>query len=110
MSVDESRPTALLTERGHDTDAIREDALIHGIDPVIPARINHKVRRFVGPLLHGLHNRIDLFVTKMQNARRVAACYDKTAHNFLAFVRLALIKLWLKLVNTTYRTFSRAGY
>jgi transposase len=80
-------------------DAIREDAWLHGTDPVIPTKINLKVQRPVDPLLYALRNRIERFFNRLKNARRVATRYDKTADSFLAFVQLASIKIWLRFVN-----------
>jgi transposase len=99
MDVDETRPKALLADRGYDSDAIREDAWFHGTDPVIPTKINRKVQRPVDPLLYALRNRIERFFNKLKNARRVATRYDKTADSFIAFVQLASIKIWLRFVN-----------
>jgi transposase len=101
MKTDEKRPKALLGDRGYDSDAIREDAYIHGTNPVIPTKSNRKVQRPVDPLLYALRNRIERFFNKLKNARRVATRYDKTAESFLAFVQLASIRIWLRFVNRT---------
>jgi transposase len=101
MDLDQTRPKALLADKGYDSDAIREDAWLHGTDPVIPAKINRKVQRPVDPLLYVLRNRIERFFNRLKNARRVATRYDKTADSFLAFVQLASIKIWLRFVNRT---------
>jgi len=102
MGLDQTRPKALLADRGYDSGAIREDAWLHGTDPVIPTKINRKVQRPVDPLLYALHNRIERFFNRLRNARRVATQYNKTADSFLAFVQLASIKIWLRFVNTTF--------
>lgn len=99
MDLDETRPKALLADRGYDSDAIREGSWVHGTEPVIPTKINRKVQRQVNPLLYALRNRIERFFNKLKNARRVATRYDKTADSFLAFVQLASIKIWLRFVN-----------
>lgn len=101
MQTDETRPKALLGDKGYDSDAIREDAYIHGTNPVIPTKSNRTVQRPVDPLLYALRNRIERFFNKLKHARRVATRYDKTADSFLAFVQLASIKIWLRFVNRT---------
>ena len=101
MELDETRPEALLADRGYDSDAIREDSWFHGTDPVIPTKFSRKVQRPVDPLLYALRNRIERFFNKLKNARRVATRYDKTADSFMAFVQLASIKIWLRFVNRT---------
>jgi transposase len=97
----ETRPKALLTDKGYDSDVIREEAWFHGTDPVIPTNSNRKIQRPVDPLLYVLRNRIERFFKKLKNARRVATRYDKTPDSFLAFVQLASIKIWLRFVNRT---------
>jgi transposase len=101
MAVDETRPKALIADRGYDSDAIREDACFHGTNPVIPTKSNRKVQRSVNPDLYALRNRIERFFNKLKNARRVATRYDKTVNSFLAFIQLASIKIWLRFVNRT---------
>ena len=101
VDLDEARPEALLADRGYDSEAIREDARLHGTDPVIPTKSNRKVQRPVDPLLYALRNRIERFFNKLKNARRVATRYDKITDSFLAFVHLASIKIWLRFVNRT---------
>jgi len=101
MALDDTRPKALIGDRGYDSDAIREDACFHGTNPVIPTKSNRKVQRTVEPALYALRNRIERFFNKLKNARRVATRYDKTADSFLAFIQIASIKIWLRFVNRT---------
>ena len=107
---DQTCPKALLTDRGFDSDAIRQDAWLYGTDPVIPTMIDRKVQRPVNPLLYALRKRIERFFNKLKNARRVATRYDKTADSFLAFVQLASIKIWLRFVNRLARDSHFLGF
>jgi hypothetical protein len=43
MDLDETRPKALLADKGYDSDVIREEAWFHGTDPVIPTKSNRKI-------------------------------------------------------------------
>jgi hypothetical protein len=43
-----------------------------------------------------LHNLVERFFNKIKHCRRVATRYDKLAANYLAFVQLASIRLWLR--------------
>jgi transposase len=38
--------------------------------------------------------RIERFVNKIKQCRRVATRYDKLAANYLAFIKLASIRIW----------------
>ena len=46
--------------------------------------------------LYRERNLIERFFSKLKHFRRVATRYDKLAANFLGFVKLASIMLWLK--------------
>jgi transposase len=48
------------------------------------------------PYLYRARNLIERFFNKIKQCRRVATRYDKLAANYLAFVKLASIRLWLR--------------
>jgi len=41
-------------------------------------------------------NLVERFFNKIKHCRRVATRYDKLAANYLAFIQLASIRLWLR--------------
>ena len=43
-----------------------------------------------------LDQRIERFFNKIKQCRRVATRYDKLAANYLAFIKLASIRIWLR--------------
>jgi hypothetical protein len=45
---------------------------------------------------HRARNLIDWFFNKIRQCRRVAIRYDKLAANYLAFIKLASIRIWLR--------------
>jgi transposase len=45
--------------------------------------------------LYRARNRVERFFNRIKQCRRVATRYDKPAANYLAFVQLASIGLWL---------------
>jgi len=49
----------------------------------------------------GARNLIERFFNKIKHCRRVATRYDKLAANYLAFVQLASIRLWLRVNEST---------
>jgi transposase len=98
---DDTRPNALISDRGFDPDAIREDAWFHRAGPVIPTTPNRRVQPPVDLLLQALRDRIERLFNKLKNVRRAATRCDKTAGSFLAFVQLASIEIWLRFVNRT---------
>jgi transposase len=48
------------------------------------------------PHLYRARNLIERFFNKIKQCRRVATRYDKLAANYLAFVKLASIRIWLR--------------
>jgi hypothetical protein len=54
-----------------------------------------------GPFLQVQWIRIERFFNRIKQCRRVATRYDKLAANYLAFVQLASIRLWLRAYEST---------
>ena len=53
------------------------------------------------PYLYRARNLIERFFGKIKQCRRVATRYDKLAANYLAFVKLASIRIWLRANEST---------
>ena len=68
----------------------------NGADVVIPPKRNRKLQRSYDPDLYKERNRIERFFRKLKQFRRVATRYDKLLINFMGFVKLAAIAIWLK--------------
>jgi transposase len=48
------------------------------------------------PYLYRARNLIERFFNKIKQCRRVATRYDKLAANYLAFIKRASIRIWLR--------------
>ena len=44
---------------------------------------------------------VERFFNKIKHCRRVVTRYDKLAANYLAFIQLASIRLWLRINEST---------
>ena len=88
--------TMLLADRGYDADWIRELARQQGAWANIPPKRNCKDPICFSPYLYRARNLIERFFNKIKQCRRVATRYDKLAANYLAFVKLASIRVWLR--------------
>ena len=55
----------------------------------------------LSPYLYRARNLIERFFNKIKQCRRVATRYDKLAANYLAFVKLASIRIWLRANEST---------
>ena len=88
--------TMLLADRGYDADWIRELARQKGAWANIPPKRNRKDPICFSPYLYRARNLIERFFNKIKQCRRVATRYDKLAANYLAFIKLASIRIWLR--------------
>jgi transposase len=91
----------LLADRGYDADWIRALVRQHGAWANIPT----KKKSDRGPVLQSVslraRNLVERCFNKIKHCRRVATRYDKLAANYLAFVQLASIRLWLRVNEST---------
>jgi transposase len=53
------------------------------------------------PFLYGTRNLVERFFDRIKHCRRVASRYNKLVVNYLAFVQLASIRLWLRVDEST---------
>jgi transposase len=88
--------TMLLADRGYDADWIRELARQQGAWANIPPKRNRKDPICFSPYLYRARNLVERFFNKIKQCRRIATRYDKLAANYLAFVKLASIRIWLR--------------
>jgi transposase len=91
----------LLADRGYDADWIRTLAAERGAWANIPPRRNRNDPICFSPYLYRARNLVERFFNKIKHCRRVATRYDKLAANYLAFVQLASIRLWLRANEST---------
>jgi transposase len=92
--------TMLLADRGYDADWIREIRQ-RGAWANIPSKRNRKDPICFSPYLYRARNPVERFFNKIRQYRRVATRYDKFAANYLAFVKLASIQIWLRANEST---------
>ena len=88
--------TILLADRDYDADWIRALVRHHGAWANIPPKRNRTETLWFSPYLYRARNLVERFFNKIKHCRRVATRYDKLAANYLAFVQLASIRLWLR--------------
>ena len=93
--------TMLLADRGYDADWIRAIASEQSAWANIPPKRNRKEPICFSPYLYRARNLIERFFNKIKQCRRVATRYDKLAANYLAFVKLPSIQLWLRVYEFT---------
>lgn len=89
------RSRHLLADRGYDSDAICRDARDRGATPEIPAKRNRKLQHSVDRRLYALRNRIERFINRLKNLRRIATRYNQTVCIFGGFILLGCIRDWI---------------
>lgn len=91
----------LLADRGYGADWIRALVSRRGAWANIPPRRNRKEALCFSPYLYRSRNMVERFFNRIKQCRRVATRYDKLAANYLAFIQLASIMLWLRISEFT---------
>jgi transposase len=86
----------LLADRGYDSNALRtliaDQGSYANIRPV-----SHRVDPpAFSPRAYKLRNRVERFFNRIKHFRAVATRYDKHDANFLASVKLAAIRIWMR--------------
>ena len=93
--------TIVLGDKAYDADGLRDLIEAQGAVPNIPAKSNRKWKPCFSKTLYRERNLVERFFSKLKHFRRVATRYDKLAENFLAMVKLASIRLWLRTYEST---------
>lgn len=101
MEARDSDPAIMLADKGYDSDPIRQDLRDRGTVPEIPTKRNRRIQHSVSRPLYALRSRIECFINRLKNSRRVATRYDQTAESFLGFAALSSIRLWIRFVHAT---------
>ena len=86
----------LLADRGFDADWIRALVSQHGAWANIPPKRNRTEPIRFSRHLYRARNLVERFFNKIKQCRRVATRNDKLAANYLAFIQLESIRLWLR--------------
>jgi putative transposase len=85
-----------IADKGYDADHLADRIADSGAEVVIPPKRNRKAPRPCDADLYKERNRIERFFNKLKQFRRVATRYDKLLANFMGFVKLAAIAIWLR--------------
>jgi transposase len=86
----------LLADRAYDSNALRQMMADRGAW----ANIRPTARRVEQPafssFLYRYRNRVECFFSKLKHFRAIATRYEKYARNYLALIKLASIRIWLR--------------
>ena len=90
------RGNVLLADRAYDSDALRQDLATRGAKAnvkLMPNRVNLPP---FNKRLYRKRNLVERFFNKLKHFRAIATRYDKTPENYLAGVKLASLRIWMR--------------
>jgi transposase len=64
--------------------------------PNIPDKSNRNEKHCFSKTLYKERNRVERFFNKIKHFRRVATRFEKYAQNYLAMIKLASIRIWIR--------------
>jgi hypothetical protein len=67
--------------------------------PEIPTKHTRLIQHSADHTVYVMRNRIERFINRLKNSRRVATRYDHTVTSFLGFVLLTSIRIWIRFVH-----------
>ena len=86
----------LLGDKAYDADWLRQSIEAQGAAPNIPDKSNRKEMHCFSKTLYKERNRVERFFNKIKHFRRVATRFEKHAQNYLAMIKLASIRIWMR--------------
>jgi transposase len=81
--------SALLGDRGYDSNWFRQALADRGIEPCIPSTKSRKIPLPYNKLLYKQRHRIENMFGKLKDWRRIATRYDRCAHAFFSAICIA---------------------
>ena len=89
----------LLADRAYDSDALRASMAKRGawanIKPM-PGRVN---RPAFSPFLYRFRNLVERFFNKLKHFRAIATRFEKHDANYLALVKIAATRIWMRFMS-----------
>jgi transposase len=86
----------LLADRGYDSDALRLELAARGARANVKLTPNRVKLPPFNKRLYRQRNLIERFFNKLKHFRAVATRYDKRDDNYLASVKLAAARIWMR--------------
>ena len=95
--LDTVRPgDILLADRAYDSDNLRQTLAERGAWANVKPMPNRKNIPAFSAYLYRYRNLVERFFNKLKHFRGVATRYDKRADNYLAGVKLASVRIWMR--------------
>lgn len=96
-----SRPKRLAGDKGYSSETIRSFLQARGIEPIIPHKDNEKARHDPDVVFdkdtYKRRSIVEQSIGWLKECRRIATRFEKLAINFLAMIKIAMIKRIMRL-------------
>jgi transposase len=89
------RPDRLVADKGYSYPTVRAELRRRGIAAVIPTRSDQRRQPSFDRQAYRQRNRVERSVGRLKQFRRIATRYEKLAVNYLTWLTLATIVVWL---------------
>lgn len=86
----------LLADRAYDSDAMRQALAERGAWANVKPMPGRKTVPAFSAYLYRYRNLVERFFNKLKHFRAVATRYDKRPDNYLAGVKLASVRIWMR--------------
>ena len=96
MLDDLGKGQILLADRAYDSDRLRERLAEKGAWANVKPKSNRKEVLAFSKFLYKFRNLVERFFNKIKHFRAVATRYDKDPENYLASVKLAAARIWMR--------------
>jgi len=96
--LDHASGKALIGDTAYDSNEFRAEVKARDIKAVIHSKPERKRALPLDRKLYGQRYLIEVFFHSLKRFRAIATRFEKTARNFLAFVHVASMCLWLATV------------
>ncbi len=89
----------LLADRGYDSDRLRASLADRGGWANVKPMPNRKNVPAFSPFLYRYRNLVERFFNKIKHFRAVATRFEKHDANYLAAVKLAAVRIWIRFMS-----------
>ena len=89
----------LLADRAYDSNALRADMEKRGVRANIRALKQRLRKPDFSHSLYKLRNAVERFFSKIKHYRAIATRYEKHPENYLALIKLAAVRIWMRFMS-----------
>ena len=86
----------LIADRAYDSDLLRQAMTARGVWANIKPLARRRDKPAFSPFLYRSRNLVERFFNKLKQFRAIATRYEKHAANYLALVKLAAARIWMR--------------